>query len=666
MIEKIKKVSFRTKLIVLVESILVTTTVICGLLVYNNIQFLTSESLKNKLIAIASSTSSILDAETLKSFDDPSVTSTEEYANLIETLTKITENNENVDDVYVMKKSEQENIWHFIASTFMEDEDLNGNGIIEENEKGAYFGKDFDVSPFPEMQQAFEKKIADKEIYCDSWGCWLSGYAPIFDKNGEAIAIVGVDISAQDALSYENKIKLSLLTILAIISFSSPLFLFFHLKTITKPFVTITDSINKFSEDLSTRIDIQTGDEFEIIANSFNKMASSLSHIIGNFESEVNARTKEISEEKNKTESILKSIGDGVFVVDKNFKTIMFNRVAERITGFSAGEVIGNRIDKIIQILNIQTKEKDDACFIEEVIKTGKLKKSSAPTLLITKRNREVPIMKSASPLKNKEGETIGCLVVFRDLSHEYEVDKAKTEFVSLASHQLRTPLSSINWYTEMLLSKDVGEVNRKQKEYLNQIYEGNQRMINLVNSLLNVSRLEIGTFIVEPEKIDITKIADNVILELTPKMKERNIKILKKYQQDIPRIPLDPRLTRIIFQNILSNAIKYNKPKKNIELKIEKDNQNLNIEISDQGLGIPKKQQRHIFTKFFRADNVRQTETEGTGLGLYLVKTIIDKVGGKVSFKSIEGEGTTFYVSIPREGMKAKKGTREIINIKI
>lgn len=658
MIKKIKTLSFRARLIIVVESILIITAIICGLLVYNNIHFLTRESMRNKLTAIAASTASILDGDTINSFQNKGDVDRDDYKEILNSLEKIKANNDEVSYIYILRKSERENIWNFVFSTYSVGSDIP----YDENYD---FREEFDVTNFPEMKQAFLKKIADKNIACDSWGCWLSGYAPILDSQGNAVAIVGVDISAEKTLAYEKRIKISLLTILTIIAFSSPIFLFFHLKNITKPFVTITESINKFGDDLSTRIDVQTSDEFEIIADSFNKMAASLNHIISNFESEVKLRTKEISEEQNKTESILKSIGDGVFVVDRNFKTTMFNRVAEKITGFSAEEVLGNRIDKIIQILNAQTKEKDDACFIEDVIKTGQPKKSTAPTILITKSNREIPIIKSASPLKNKDGETTGCVVVFRDFSHEYEVDKAKTEFVSLASHQLRTPLSSINWYTELLLSGDVGKIPKKQKEYLNQIYEGNQRMIHLVNSLLNVSRLEIGTFIVEPEKINITQIADSVTLELIPKLAEREMQIVKEYQQDIPTMLIDSKLTRIIFQNILSNAIKYNQPKKDIKLKISTDAKNLNIEISDQGLGIPKKQQRHIFTKFFRADNVRQTETEGTGLGLYLVKTIIDKVGGKISFESKENEGTTFHVSLPLSGMKPKKGTREIINVR-
>lgn len=340
--------------------------------------------------------------------------------------------------------------------------------------------------------------------------------------------------------------------------------------------------------------------------------------------------------------------------------------MAEKITGFKQDEIIGKRIDKMFKLINPTTGDDKDTCLIEDVFKTGKTQKGSATTILINKNGHPVPIAKSASPLKNKDGEIIGCVVVFRDVTHEYSVDKAKTEFVSLASHQLRTPLSSINWYTELLLAGDVGKISKSQKEYLDQIYKGNQRMIGLVNSLLNVSRLEMGTFIIEPKKMNILELADDMLNELTPRIKERNIEIKRNYDHEIPQIKADPKLVRIIFQNLLSNAIKYNKMNGEVELKINKDSKNIQIEVRDSGLGIPKKQQLNIFSKFFRADNVRQTETEGTGLGLYLVKAIIDQVQGKIKFESKEKFGTTFFVTLPLAGMRAKKGTREIIDVKI
>jgi signal transduction histidine kinase len=284
--------------------------------------------------------------------------------------------------------------------------------------------------------------------------------------------------------------------------------------------------------------------------------------------------------------------------------------------------------------------------------------------MLIAKDGKNIPITKSIAPIRNENGKISGSVVVFKDITHEYEVDRAKTEFVSLASHQLRTPLSAINWYAEMLINTTCKPP--LQKKYLNEIYQSNQRMINLVNSLLNISRLEMGTFIIEPEECDILKIIDTIITELTPKLKEKKINFKKNYNLTIPSIKLDPKLIRIIFQNLLHNAIKYNKTGGEIELEINQKSNDLHIAVRDTGIGIPKQQQQNIFLKFFRADNVRQTETEGTGLGLYLVKSIVTKIGGKIWFKSKENKETIFFITIPLSGMKAKKGTKEIITVKM
>lgn len=260
-----------------------------------------------------------------------------------------------------------------------------------------------------------------------------------------------------------------------------------------------------------------------------------------------------------------------------------------------------------------------------------------------------------------------------KSIEYFKEVDKAKTEFISLASHQLRTPLSAVNWYAEMLLAGDVGRLNKEQKKYINEMYKGNERMVDLVNALLNVSRLEFGTFMVEPEPTDVVKLAQSVINEQKQQIIEKKLKLSKKYSNNLPRLNADPRLLRIVFQNLLSNAVKYTPSEGMIKvgvrlvrrgesvdnLKAKEDS--FAIVVSDTGYGIPKGQQGKIFTKFFRADNVREKDTEGTGLDLYIVKAIINLSGGAIWFESEESKGTTFYASLPLRGMRKKEGTKTI-----
>ncbi|MCX6762409.1 MAG: HAMP domain-containing sensor histidine kinase [Candidatus Moranbacteria bacterium] len=231
-------------------------------------------------------------------------------------------------------------------------------------------------------------------------------------------------------------------------------------------------------------------------------------------------------------------------------------------------------------------------------------------------------------------------------LAKSQELDQAKTEFVGLASHQLRTPLTAISWYTEMLLKKDFGELNKKQEDYLGEIYTGNQRMIDLVDDLLNTSRIDMGMLKVKPELINLAEAMENVLSEFSPQISQKNISIEKKFSRNLPLAKIDPEHLEIVFQNILSNAVKYISAKGKIVIEMRKQNSHILVKIADNGWGIPKNQQKKIFTKMFRADNVRKRDMEGTGLGLYIARAIVKKSGGKIWFESKENKGTVFYIT--------------------
>ena len=251
---------------------------------------------------------------------------------------------------------------------------------------------------------------------------------------------------------------------------------------------------------------------------------------------------------------------------------------------------------------------------------------------------------------------------IVRDVTKEQEIDKVKSEFVSLASHQLRTPLTAVNWYTEMLLSGDIGKFQPEQKKYLKEIYNGNNNMIDLVKALLNVSRIELGTLAIEPESTNLKKLSDSVLEEFKLIIKKNKLKIEKDYTKELSDINIDPKLMRIVFQNLISNAIKYTPLGGQINIGITKQKSDILISVKDTGYGIPKDQQSKIFTKLFRADNIVEKETEGTGLGLYIIKYVVEQFKGKIWFESRENKGTTFYVTIPSRGIKKKNGTKGLV----
>lgn len=238
-------------------------------------------------------------------------------------------------------------------------------------------------------------------------------------------------------------------------------------------------------------------------------------------------------------------------------------------------------------------------------------------------------------------------------------------EFISLAAHQLKTPPGIIQWNMELLLAGDMGIITKDQREILETTDTVSKQMTSTVESLLNVSRLDTGTFIVNPEPVSIAKISSSVIEEMKPKVVEKNISIETDFE-NVPLIPLDSSLARIIFQNLVSNAVKYTPANGvvSIEIKDKKNEGGVLFSVKDTGYGIPDEDKSKIFDKMFRASNTKES-IEGTGFGLYIVKSIVGLAKGKIWFESEVNHGTKFYVFIPYSGMDKKIGVSKITEIK-
>ena len=396
-----------------------------------------------------------------------------------------------------------------------------------------------------------------------------------------------------------------------------------------------------------------TAEEKEVVRQKLVVTAKKLKGLYETLEQKVSERTKDLEMSRAKEEAILLSIGDGLLATDEKGNIIFINKTAEKLLGNKSKNVIG----KIFSEAVLLEDDKGVAIPLERhpvrlALTMGTTTVSS--THYHVRRGRtKFPVAMTVTPVI-LSGKVIGTIKVFRDITDEREIDKAKTEFVSLASHQLRTPLSTVNWYAEMLLEGDVGELNEKQQKYLAEVYRSNQRMVELVNALLDVSSLELGTFIIEPEATDICKLAQSAIDEQKPQIDAQKIRFSFSCAKNISLMQADPKLLRMVIQNILSNAVKYTAESGKITMTLALlDKKNVILKISDTGYGIPKNQQAKIFTKLFRADNVRDKDTDGTGLGLYIVKSVVENSGGKVWFESGENKGTTFYVSLPLAGLK-------------
>jgi len=227
-------------------------------------------------------------------------------------------------------------------------------------------------------------------------------------------------------------------------------------------------------------------------------------------------------------------------------------------------------------------------------------------------------------------------------------LDEAKDEFISMASHQLRTPLTSIKGYISMLIDGDVGEVTKEQKHLLNEAFVSSERMVRLIGDFLNVSRLQTGKFVIDKHPVDLALLVQREIDGLEQNAAARGMKFEYKKPKDIPMLELDENKIQQVVMNFSDNAIYYSKEKSKITVSLKKGDGYVEFNVIDTGIGVPEEEQSQLFNKFFRATNARRARPDGTGVGLFLAKKVIDDHGGKILFESKEGKGSTFGFRLP------------------
>ncbi len=393
-------------------------------------------------------------------------------------------------------------------------------------------------------------------------------------------------------------------------------------------FLGITDitEIKKSQEKLEERVKERTED----LENSRRALMNMLE--------DVEEARKKTEEEKNRTLSIITNFSDGLLVFNKENKLSLINPQAETFFNVKAAEITGLNLPEIFKFVNFQPL----ANLLGKEIK-GIFRKE----LLIRK---DLTLEISSVPIMSDE-EELGTLVILHDITREKMVEKLKTEFVSLAAHQLRTPLSAIKWTLKMLLDGDLGAITKEQRDFIEKTYQSNERMIVLINDLLNVTRIEEGKYLSKPTLTDFENIVQFVVNSSREEFQRKKLTLdFKKPLSKLPKIVVDVEKISLVIQNLFENAIRYTPAggKITIIIKHQKKEKEIEFQIKDSGIGIPADQQERVFTKFFRAANVMRIDTEGSGLGLFISKNIIEAHGGRIRFESEEGKGTTFYLNFP------------------
>lgn len=364
---------------------------------------------------------------------------------------------------------------------------------------------------------------------------------------------------------------------------------------------------------------------------------------------ELHAANNIIATEKARVQAILDGIGEGIVTVDETWRVNYANEPAIILLGEQA-RILGQDAAQILRL---------------EDSKGNYVPESKHPVLkAVGTRRRVVYNMTKGMPLFLRQGDerrrvaltitpilqgpkTAGAAIVLRDITEESNIDWAKSEIISIASHQLRTPLTAIKWYMAALLRED-DLTPAQTKKYMQRVNDANQHMIDLVDALLNVSRIDLGTLTLQPQALDLRSVLADVLKELSVEITTRKLTVNVSSNSKMQPVFIDANSAHIILQNLVSNAIKYSSPGGQIDILLQQQNQNAFVTVKDQGCGIPADQQRKIFTKLFRATNATRVATDGSGLGLYVTKAFVERAGGKIWFESVENKGSSFYVIIP------------------
>lgn len=303
--------------------------------------------------------------------------------------------------------------------------------------------------------------------------------------------------------------------------------------------------------------------------------------------------------------------------------------------------------------LNIITAVHDNGkpldAFERPIVKAFQTGKSvSARILYLQKGGTILPVNLTVSPIVFG-GRPIGAIQVFRDLTDEIESDKLKSDFISIASHQLRTPLSAINMYSMMLRDGLAGDLTDEQLTYITTILTSVERMNVLIDTLLNITRIEAGGIKLKLRPVRLDKLTREMFTEFIPAAQAKRLSLTSEVPVSMKTVQTDSLLVKEVCANLLSNAIKYTPEGGSIHFTLVETTNEVHWTVSDTGYGIPANEQKNVFLKFFRAENIVGKDVSGTGLGLYLIKNIAEALGGNLWFESKENVGSTFHFTFPK-----------------
>ncbi|MBI2868871.1 MAG: mechanosensitive ion channel [Chloroflexi bacterium] len=346
----------------------------------------------------------------------------------------------------------------------------------------------------------------------------------------------------------------------------------------------------------------------------------------------IEALIKEVTSQRDEIQAILTSMAEGIIVLDPANRIVSLNPAAERFLGRTAEELAGRNIDPYLQLAPGET--------------TAVLARQAAGSVFPLKRRvGDLVLSVNIGAVKGQSGRTI-CAI--QDITELDRLDRMKTEFVSMVSHELRTPLTSIKGYVEMVLAREAGDINDEQRSYLEVARSNTDRLIVLVNDLLDISRIEAGKVELNLRPVALQEIVESVALSFRNLIEEKAMSLTLDMPETPLRVLADGSRLAQVLTNLLSNARNYSPRGASITVRGRIADAQVRVDVRDTGIGISEEDQKRIFTKFFRADNPATRQVSGTGLGLSVARSLVEMQGGRIWVDSAPGQGSTFSFTVP------------------
>lgn len=410
-------------------------------------------------------------------------------------------------------------------------------------------------------------------------------------------------------------------------------------KKISRPITHFIQTATEIARgNFAQEVVVESNDEIGRLARIFNYMTDQLRRI-----HEKNLH--KIITEKNKTETILKNIADGVIVTDSSNRILLVNNAASKWFGLSNGEYLERPVEDFIHNRKLIK-------FIKEIT-ANSAKKLQNIEIVVENPDHPKPLVLQARAARMVDEETrelVGIVTILRDITREKEIDRMKTELVSMVAHELRSPLTCISGFSELLLDNNISQ--EQSEEYAQIILKESNRLSDLINKFLDISKIESGKSQMQRTPVDLKMLIEKVLDFNSQLAEKKRIRVMFDAPLEMPILNLDRDMMEQVILNLYSNAIKYSPEAASVTIRLRDNEKDVTIEVEDTGYGISESALPHIFEKFYRVtDNEKVVDITGSGLGLALVKEIVEIHGGRVHVESALGKGSTFRLILPKTG---------------